>query len=68
MYAAQKLNGATCSGCGEEELVYWTKDETETIDEVYVDCDGCGKEYPKRVVKKTDDTPREEIAKEIAGA
>lgn len=68
MHTAFNLTGATCSDCGEEELVYWTKDETETTDEVYVDCRGCGREYPKRVVKKTDDTPREEIAREIAGA
>lgn len=68
MNTAFTLPDVSCSECGEEELVYWTKDETETIDEVYVDCRGCGYEYPKRVVKKTDDTPREEIAKKIAGA
>lgn len=68
MHTAFNLNGATCSHCAEEELVYWTKDETETVDEVYVDCSGCGHEYPKRVVKKADDTAREEIAREIAGA
>ncbi|UTF56023.1 hypothetical protein [Natronosalvus rutilus] len=67
MNVAYTLTDATCSGCDEEELVYWTEDETETTDEVYVDCRGCGKEYPKRFVKKTDDTPREEIARDIAG-
>jgi len=56
---------ATCDECGEEEVTYYTKDETETIDEVYVQCRGCGYEYPKRVVKKSNDRDRAEIAQEI---
>lgn len=68
MHISTQLTDATCTNCGEAELVYRTKDETETIDEVYVDCRGCGHEYPKRPVKKSDDTPREEIARDIVGA
>lgn len=56
------MSGVCCPSCGEEELVYWTKDETEKYDEVLVDCDACGHNVPKRVVKKSDSTPRSEIA------
>lgn len=68
MPLAFTLSDATCRRCGGEALRYWTKDETESVDEVYVDCDDCGHEFPKRVVDKTDDTPHEEIAREIAAA
>lgn len=62
---AMGLSDESCPQCGEEELIWWSKDETETIDEVKVDCTACGHNVPKRVVKKSDDTPREQIAREM---
>jgi|GEM_PF-5883127 len=55
----------SCPDCGEDELIWWTKDETERVDEVKVDCTACGMAFPKEIVEKTDDTPREEIARGI---
>ena len=58
---AMKFNGEECSYCGEEELIYWTKDETEKAIEAYMDCDACGHEYQKVVMSKSDDTSDEAV-------
>lgn len=56
MPLAMSLEGETCKHCGEEELIYWTKDETESVIEAKMDCKGCGYEYPKIVIQKSEDT------------
>jgi len=56
MMFAQKLQNQACNHCGDEELIWWTEDETETTVELYMTCDSCGYEYPKKFVKKSDDT------------
>lgn len=56
MPLAWGLDGEACSECGEEELVYWTKDETESTIEAYMNCDSCGFEYPKLFISKSEDT------------
>jgi DNA-directed RNA polymerase subunit M/transcription elongation factor TFIIS len=54
-----------CAKCGSEEIFWWSEDETESVDEVYVTCDGCGHEFPKRYVDKSEDTDRVDVALEI---
>lgn len=61
---ATKIDGK-CKNCGEEELIYWVKDETENINEVYTNCENCGREFPKFIVKKKNDTSRSAIEKKI---
>lgn len=59
MPIAFNLEGETCPHCGEEELYWYSKDETESVVEVYLNCDyddGCGYEFPKLVVNKSEDT------------
>lgn len=56
MNFATQFNGETCSKCGEEELIYWTEDETEEVIEVYMNCNACGYEYPKQIIRKENDT------------
>lgn len=59
MPIAMQLDGESCPECGEETLYWWSKDETESVMEVYMNCDrddGCGYEFPKVIVNKSDDT------------
>jgi len=59
MPMAMKLEDAQCPHCGEEELYWYSKDETETVYELYLNCDyerGCGYEFPKLIVNKSEDT------------
>lgn len=68
MPAAMSLPDASCRECGQAQLVWWREDETEDTLEVYVSCAGCGFEYPKRFVSKSDDTSRdrlEQVAREV---
>lgn len=54
-----------CRECGKEELVWWSKDETERHMEVYMQCRGCGYDYPKQVVSKEDDTSDSALKQEV---
>lgn len=54
MVFSQKIEGETCKECGEEELYYWTEDETEETVEAYMNCDNCGREYSKIFIKRRD--------------
>lgn len=58
---AMKLEGEECSECGDEELIYWTEDETESSMEAYMTCDSCGYEYSKEVMSKSNDTSDEAV-------
>lgn len=59
------LEDTKCSKCNKKgDLVYWRKDETEEIDEIYVTCDNCNYEYPKEFVDKSEG-PTEKIAQKI---
>lgn len=62
---AMHFEGEECSECGEEELIYWTEDETETTIEAYMTCDGCGYEYPKVFMNKSDDTSDAAVKEEL---
>lgn len=61
MPLATKFEGETCSQCGSEDLVYWTKDETESTLEAYMDCRNCGREYSKVFMDKSEDTSDEAV-------
>lgn len=68
MPLAMNLEGEVCRECGEEELYWWVKDETESIVEVYMNCDrddGCGFEYSKLVVNKSEDTSDSALKKQL---
>jgi len=68
MPVAMSLTNATCRACGQDTLVWWYNDETETTIEVYVDCSSCRREYPKQLVDKREDTTRaalEEVVREV---
>lgn len=56
MVFAMKLQDESCPNCGEEELIWWSEDETESVMEVYMNCDSCGREFPKIIVNKSEDT------------
>lgn len=62
---ATLLEGEECAKCGEEELIYWTEDETEKVIEAYMTCDACGYEYPKQIMKKSEDTSDEAVKAEL---
>jgi Zn ribbon nucleic-acid-binding protein len=47
MRRAYTLEGAFCPQCNEQELVWWSENETETTTELYLVCDGCNREFPK---------------------
>lgn len=66
---AYPLEGTVCEGCGEEELVWWSEDETEDTMEVLVQCSSCNYNPGKRFISKKNDTSQEaleEVAREIA--
>lgn len=65
MPLASQLDGEACPECGEEDLVWWREDETETVCEVYMTCRGCGFEYPKLVVQKAEDTTRSTLIERL---
>lgn len=68
MHLTRSLDGVACSHCGEESVRWWHKEKTETTLEVLATCDGCGFEYPKRFVDRSNDTSDDrlrEIATEI---
>ena len=59
MPIAFKFEGETCPHCGSEALYWYSTDETETTVEVYMNCDpddGCGHEFRKLRVNKSEDT------------
>lgn len=62
-----RLKGKKCSKCGEEKLVWFSKDETENTIEVIVDCQNCGTEFPKQFVDKSKDTSRKALEKVAKG-
>jgi len=66
MVFAISLKGKECSECEEKELGWWSKDETENVEEISVTCNYCGHEYPKRVIRKDSDKSKREVAERIA--
>lgn len=56
MPLAKRLSGEACGACGEEELVYWTEDETESTVEAYMDCEHCRLQYSKVVIPRSEET------------
>lgn len=50
------LENEECPVCGAEELHWWSKDESETVIEVYMNCLECETNFPKVIVEKFNDT------------
>jgi hypothetical protein len=58
---ATVIDDYDCPHCGANSLYWWQEHETEDTIEVYMNCndeDGCGYEFPKMVVSKSEDTSR----------
>ena len=65
MNLASKLKRFRCPKCNEEELYFWTKDETERHIEAYMNCDSCGNEFGKVVIQKSEDTSRKDVNQKL---
>lgn len=65
MQPARRLKGEKCTECGEDELIWWIKEETEKIIELYMNCRNCEHEYPKQVVSKTEDTSNKALTQKL---
>lgn len=63
-----KITEYSCPKCGEDSLHWWQEDETEKSIEVYMNCHyetGCGYEFPKIVVNKSEDTSRTKLKERL---
>lgn len=69
MPLAYGLPDVSCAGCGNEEVVYFTKEEGSGW-KVFVECSGCGQDYGRAgLVKLADVGDRDEVdarAREMA--
>lgn len=54
-----------CPKCNKEELVWWSKDETENTIEAYLNCENCGREFSKVVVSKDKNTTDKALKKKL---
>lgn len=54
-----------CPKCGEDDLVWWSEDETERTVEAYMNCENCGTEFGKVFVSKEEDTSSEALKKKL---
>lgn len=75
MLRAYPVDGRECKNCGEEELMYQTKEEATGF-KVYAVCDACGRDFGRvGFVSLADvdsqseiDAQAETLAKNFAGA